>query len=130
VITAPLPDGIAGHFGPQLRRFVLTQYHQGQTTVHRLPGVEVATSPQRQRVFPEERRLAVKTKIAQNPHRPRLVLAKGAYFRAKSPQTDKLSLYINHLLLPATMEICGRGGRMLAARVEQKNGMTRKTKMA
>jgi hypothetical protein len=33
VMTAPLPPGIAGHFGPQLRRFVLTQYHQGQTTV-------------------------------------------------------------------------------------------------
>jgi hypothetical protein len=27
---APLPDGIAGHFGPELRRFVLMQYHQGQ----------------------------------------------------------------------------------------------------
>jgi Transposase IS66 family len=36
VITAPLPDGIAGHFGPQLRRFVLAHYHQGQTTVPRL----------------------------------------------------------------------------------------------
>ena len=36
VITAPLPGGIAGHFGPQLRRFVLTHYHQGQTTVPRL----------------------------------------------------------------------------------------------
>ena len=36
VMTAPLPPGIAGHFGPQLRRFVLAQYHQGQTTVLRL----------------------------------------------------------------------------------------------
>jgi hypothetical protein len=36
VITAPLPDGLDGHFGPQLRRFVLAQYHQGQTTVPRL----------------------------------------------------------------------------------------------
>ena len=35
-ITAPLPAGIKGHFGPQLRQFVLTQYHQGQTTVPRL----------------------------------------------------------------------------------------------
>ena len=26
------------------------------------------------------------------------------------------------------MEICGRGGRMLAARVEQKNGMTKEDK--
>jgi hypothetical protein len=36
VITAPLPEGFGGHFGPQLRRFVLAQYHQGQTTVPRL----------------------------------------------------------------------------------------------
>ena len=36
VITAPLPEGFNGHFGPQLRRFVLAQYHQGQTTVPRL----------------------------------------------------------------------------------------------
>jgi hypothetical protein len=35
-ILAPLPDGIAGHFGPQLRRFALMQYHQGQTTLPRL----------------------------------------------------------------------------------------------
>src|SRR5215468_6936314 len=35
-MTAPLPDGIDGHFGPQLRRFVLAQYHQGQMTVPRL----------------------------------------------------------------------------------------------
>jgi hypothetical protein len=31
-ILAPLPDGIEGHFGPELRRFVLMQYHQGQLT--------------------------------------------------------------------------------------------------
>jgi hypothetical protein len=36
VITAPLPDGFDGHFGPQLRRFVLALYHQGQTTVARI----------------------------------------------------------------------------------------------
>jgi Transposase IS66 family len=35
-IVAPLPTGIRGHFGPQLRRFVLMQYHQGQVTVERL----------------------------------------------------------------------------------------------
>ncbi len=35
-ILAPLPDGIDGHFGPELRRFVLMQYHQGQTTLPRL----------------------------------------------------------------------------------------------
>jgi hypothetical protein len=30
---------LEGHFGPQLRRFVLAQYHQGQTTVPRLLGL-------------------------------------------------------------------------------------------
>ena len=35
-ITAPLPDGVIGHFGPSLRRFVLFQYHRGQVTVPRL----------------------------------------------------------------------------------------------
>jgi hypothetical protein len=35
-IVAPLPPSIRGHFGPQLRRFVLMQYHQGQVTVERL----------------------------------------------------------------------------------------------
>jgi hypothetical protein len=36
MMTAPLPTGIDGHFGPELRRFVLAQYHQAQTTVPRL----------------------------------------------------------------------------------------------
>lgn len=35
-VVAPLPAGISGHFGPALHRFVLAQYHQGQTTVGRL----------------------------------------------------------------------------------------------
>jgi Transposase IS66 family len=35
-ILAPLPEGIDGHFGPQLRRLVLMQYHQGQSTLPRL----------------------------------------------------------------------------------------------
>jgi len=35
-IVAPLPEGVRGHFGPELRRFVLMQYHQGQVTVERL----------------------------------------------------------------------------------------------
>jgi hypothetical protein len=34
--VAPLPRGIRGHFGPELRRFVLMQYHAGQVTVERL----------------------------------------------------------------------------------------------
>ena len=35
-ILAPLPEGIDCHFGPELRRFVLMQYHQGQSTLPRL----------------------------------------------------------------------------------------------
>jgi hypothetical protein len=36
MLLAPLPTGIVGHFGPELRRFVLLQNHQGQVTVERL----------------------------------------------------------------------------------------------
>jgi Transposase IS66 family len=35
-VVAPMPAGITGHFGPELRRFVLFQYHQGQVTMPRL----------------------------------------------------------------------------------------------
>jgi len=35
-VLAALPQGIAGHFGPNLRRFVLQQHHQGQVTVERI----------------------------------------------------------------------------------------------
>src|SRR5271167_4037540 len=34
-VMAPLPAGVDGHFGPELRRFVLAQYHQGQVTAAR-----------------------------------------------------------------------------------------------
>src|SRR3954462_7551668 len=35
-VRAPMPAGVVSHFGPELRRFVLAQYHQGQVTVPRL----------------------------------------------------------------------------------------------
>ena len=38
-IVAALPEGTRGHFGPDLRRFVLMQYHQGQTTLPRLAAL-------------------------------------------------------------------------------------------
>ena len=38
-ILAPLPAGIDGHFGPELRRFVLMHYHQGQSTLPRLTAL-------------------------------------------------------------------------------------------
>src|SRR5216684_3326259 len=34
-VVAPLPAGRNGHFGAELRRFVLAQYHQGQVTIPR-----------------------------------------------------------------------------------------------
>jgi Transposase IS66 family len=36
MVTASLPAGVDGHFGPQLRRLVLALYHQGQMTAPRL----------------------------------------------------------------------------------------------
>ena len=38
-IVAALPEGTRGHFGSDLRRFVLMQYHQGQTTLPRLTAL-------------------------------------------------------------------------------------------
>jgi hypothetical protein len=47
-VVAPLPPGIVGGFGPELRRFVLALYAQGQVTAERLKallegiGVEIS----------------------------------------------------------------------------------------
>jgi hypothetical protein len=38
-VLAPLPEGIDCHFGPELRRFVLAQYHQGQSTLPRIASL-------------------------------------------------------------------------------------------
>ena len=38
-ILAPLPEGIAGHFGPELRRFVLRQYPSG--TIDAAPAGDI-----------------------------------------------------------------------------------------
>src|SRR4051812_12551175 len=35
-VMASMPADVTGHFGPELRRFVLVQFHQGQVTVPRL----------------------------------------------------------------------------------------------
>src|SRR3954467_8173627 len=35
-VTASMPADVTGHFGPELRRFVFVQFHQGQVTVPRL----------------------------------------------------------------------------------------------
>ena len=37
-VTAPLPPGVDGHFGPELRRLVLALYHQGQVTAAKRCG--------------------------------------------------------------------------------------------
>jgi hypothetical protein len=39
VVMAPLPEGVDGHFGLELRRLVLSLYHQGQSTVERIVAV-------------------------------------------------------------------------------------------
>ena len=55
-ILAPLPAGIDGHFGPELRRFVLLHYHQGQSTLPRLTallqslGVSISKRPVQRRL--------------------------------------------------------------------------------
>ncbi len=41
-VVAPLPAGITGHFGPELRRFVLAQDHHGQVSVPRLVALLTA----------------------------------------------------------------------------------------
>ncbi len=38
-VVAPLPAGVVGHFGLELRRFVVAQYYQGQVTIPRLVGL-------------------------------------------------------------------------------------------
>ncbi|MFH1345935.1 MAG: hypothetical protein ABIL01_32730 [Pseudomonadota bacterium] len=43
-IVAPLPPGVDGHFGPQLRRFVLAHYHQGKVTMPLAPGTRPGTA--------------------------------------------------------------------------------------
>jgi hypothetical protein len=59
-IVAPLPAGIRGHFGPELHRFVLMQYHQGQVTVERLVSPLLSgpviwqLAPHEQRRFPDQ----------------------------------------------------------------------------
>src|SRR5271166_2097508 len=35
-MVAALPAGTASHFGPEIKRFILSQYHQGQVTIPRL----------------------------------------------------------------------------------------------
>jgi len=35
-VVAALPKGATSHFGPELKRFILSQYHQGQMTIPRL----------------------------------------------------------------------------------------------
>jgi hypothetical protein len=57
-IIAPLPAAIIGYFGPELRRFVLMLYHQGQSTLPRMVAllrpIDVAISErQLQRLLTE-----------------------------------------------------------------------------
>jgi Transposase IS66 family len=77
LVVAPLPGGVDGHFGPELRRFALTQYHQGQVTVPRLVaqlravGLAIATRQvmrlliDGQQRFLDEARDVLRTGLAQ-----------------------------------------------------------------
>src|SRR4051812_9224648 len=79
LIVAPLPGGVDGHFGPELRRFVLAQYHQGQVTVPRLVaqlraiGLAISTRQvmrlliHRQQHFLDEARDVLRAGLAQAP---------------------------------------------------------------
>ena len=47
-MSTALPKGVSSHFGPNLKRFILSQYHQGQVTIPRLTaqltglGIEIS----------------------------------------------------------------------------------------
>ena len=50
-VLAALPKNVSRHFGPNLKRFILSQYHQGQVTIPRLTaqltGLGIAISKRR-----------------------------------------------------------------------------------
>ena len=48
-LIAPLPAGVSGHFGAELRRFILIQHHQGQVAVPRLERFPAKWNPVRRR---------------------------------------------------------------------------------
>jgi hypothetical protein len=102
-VVAPLPAGVDGHFGPELRRFVLAQYHQGQVTVARLVtlldaiGIEIS---KRQVVwllidgqdrFVEEARAVLRTK--RQPGLPSTIPARATRPRtASAPRSATTAL--------------------------------------
>jgi Transposase IS66 family len=75
-VAAPMPAGIVGPFGPELRRFVLFQYHRGQVTVPRpmaqLRAIGIAISKRQvvrlltegQSTFPDEAREVLRAGLA------------------------------------------------------------------
>lgn len=79
-ILAPLPEGVDSHFGPELRRFVLMQYHQGQSTLPRLvallQSVGVSISKRqvqrlltdKQEGFVSEARAVLRAGLATSPY--------------------------------------------------------------
>jgi Transposase IS66 family len=93
-ILAPLPEGIDGHFGPELRRFVLMQYHLGQSTLPRLAvllrSVGVAISKRqlqrlltdKQESFVAEAQDVLRAGLETSPYVS--VAATGARHKAKS----------------------------------------------
>ena len=78
-VVAPTPTGVVGHFGAELRRFVLFQYHQGQVTVPRsvaqLQAIGITISKRQvvrllsagQDIFLEEARDMLRAGLASAP---------------------------------------------------------------
>ena len=82
-LEAPLPAGVRGHFGPELRRFVLQQHHQGQVTAERITAFLAAPASAAEPIFvpdftpgtPEE--FAVTVMVQQLVHEQERVTRTG-----------------------------------------------------
>jgi hypothetical protein len=76
-VVAPLPAGIDGHFGSELRRFVLAQYHQRQVSVLRLValleaiGIEVSKRQVVRLLIGRQGRFLDEARERRHPQRPR-----------------------------------------------------------
>jgi len=97
--VAPLPGGVDGHFGPELRRFALARYHHGQVAAARLvtlrqgldaigDGVRgrargfIETTPEAQRSGALSRRRCGRRRPGEDEAAPSVV---GARHRRRAP---------------------------------------------
>jgi hypothetical protein len=103
LVVAPLPGGVDGHFGPELRRHVLARYHQAQTTVPRLVAqlraVGIAISRRQvmrrliagQQPFLDEHRAVLRAARARVRELIRGVSADLKAYRRAQPRTCRIS---------------------------------------